>query len=1193
MAYERLDIVVTDNGTTRVVKRNLEDIGKEARQAGFHVRALSSVLGVLGVGLGVSKLIEYSNAWQSIINKLDLVTKSNRELLAVNEALYQVSKRSRTSYEDVVGLYQRVALQAKQLGLSQKELVDLTETVSKAAQMANTGAKSAEQGIRQFTQAIGSGKLAGDEFRSVLENTPRLAKAIADGAGVSVGALFAMSKAGKLTSGELVQALQSQSQVINEEFLKMRPTIAQAFQVLSDGFLHFIGELEEATHIGEIFANMVITLADNMGLLVTAIVGFGAAAAVAFGPAIAAQAAELFLLFAANPFLALVAGVITLVTALVTMGDKIKVSADGTITLRDVFLDFIDQVVNAWNGFVEVLRDAGIIDAFNAIGDAISSVLEAVGQWLSDTDHLQAVMAGVAGVIATVAVVLAVPLVSALVAATGAALGFAAAILANPLTWLALLIGVVVASVVYFGNKTYEVNGKLISGWSYFKAAALGTFAAIVDGAKTLWENIKAVFSYIGNIIVYTGAAMVSAMTGNYQAAWDFGKMAAESATKGLPQLKSIGGAMGSAYTKAFNDSVANAPVATPHSVKHRGGVFDGLPGVSTEDSTPEAMPGAAGKKHNSPLSRAELMANEFKRISDEMQTTSDVAVDYLNREAFKKIDEFNKMLRGKRMPILTPDEQASMSAAVQALEDAKRVSQARDEVLRSALGPRQSYIDQEKAINQLLAARRITEEQATKAMQEAQIAFYNSQDDVASGKMLGQLEIMKQLRDQAHPVADAMKRMFTDAVGPTQQYTAALEALEALSEQHLLTTEQQAQAMRNLRMEFLQTQTDFASGLELGQLQTQKDRLEGDGERAAKAYKELWDGANQGILQMQAQELALKQLMIDDPIHSGYYAMQLVKVGVAWSDLKVKMGDATMFDVARSALGKLVADYQGVLPGITSAWGDFFTQFSDGVANSFGQAIVYSKDLGDAIGNVAREALASLISALVKLAIQWIVMKVLGNTIMGGNTAASAAAGAATAAAWAPAAAMVSLATFGANAGPAMAGIALTNALSLGFAAVGSAIGAAGAAGSVMAADGGYISGPGGPRDDLVRAWLSNGEFVINAAATSRFRPLLEAINSGKAPAFSPGFAGGGIVGTGTRGSWMGGADGASLKVVVENYNGSDVQVEQVSRDEVRVMVRDEVRRTAPQVVAGQIADPNSTVSKALANSTKTERRR
>ncbi|MCH9665875.1 MAG: tape measure protein [Gammaproteobacteria bacterium] len=46
---------------------------------------------------------------------------------------------------------------------------------------------------------------------------------------------------------------------------------------------------------------------------------------------------------------------------------------------------------------------------------------------------------------------------------------------------------------------------------------------------------------------------------------------------------------------------------------------------------------------------------------------------------------------------------------------------------------------------------------------------------------------------------------------------------------------------------------------------------------------------------------------------------------------------------------------------------------------------------------------------------------------------------------------------------------------------------------------DGGFVSGPGGPRSDSINARLSNGEFVVNADATSRFRPMLEQINRGQ----------------------------------------------------------------------------------------------
>ncbi|ASV83028.1 putative tape measure domain-containing protein (plasmid) [Ochrobactrum quorumnocens] len=54
--------------------------------------------------------------------------------------------------------------------------------------------------------------------------------------------------------------------------------------------------------------------------------------------------------------------------------------------------------------------------------------------------------------------------------------------------------------------------------------------------------------------------------------------------------------------------------------------------------------------------------------------------------------------------------------------------------------------------------------------------------------------------------------------------------------------------------------------------------------------------------------------------------------------------------------------------------------------------------------------------------------------------------------------------------------------------------------------ASGGRVRGPGGPRDDKVLMWGSNGEFMMNANATQKFLPILEAMNAGRLPEFSNG---------------------------------------------------------------------------------------
>lgn len=146
--------------------------------------------------------------------------------------------------------------------------------------------------------------------------------------------------------------------------------------------------------------------------------------------------------------------------------------------------------------------------------------------------------------------------------------------------------------------------------------------------------------------------------------------------------------------------------------------------------------------------------------------------------------------------------------------------------------------------------------------------------------------------------------------------------------------------------------------------------------------------------------------------------------------------------------------------------------------------AIVNFRSLGD----VGRAVLQTITAGLVKMAIQQLILNTIGQTL---GTAASAATGvqaAAAATAWAPAAALASLATLGANAGPAAVALATTNALALGLAATS----------AVAKKDGGPIFGPGGPRDDKVLMAASPGEYVIKARSAAKLgRGALDFLNA------------------------------------------------------------------------------------------------
>jgi hypothetical protein len=123
--------------------------------------------------------------------------------------------------------------------------------------------------------------------------------------------------------------------------------------------------------------------------------------------------------------------------------------------------------------------------------------------------------------------------------------------------------------------------------------------------------------------------------------------------------------------------------------------------------------------------------------------------------------------------------------------------------------------------------------------------------------------------------------------------------------------------------------------------------------------------------------------------------------------------------------------------------------------------------------------------------------------------------------------------------------------------------------------ADGGYVDGPGGPRDDRILARLSAGEFVVNASATSRNRTALEAINAGRA------------VSAPQTTAPVVGPQGQRPVVQIHNYTGQPVRQEYDGDNRLRVMIGEEIDKKAPGAVARDMGNRNGVVQKAMRRTT------
>ncbi len=203
---------------------------------------------------------EYAN----LNARLNLINTSQAGFNLTLETTAELARSTYTGLESTTNLVGALARAGEAVGLSQQEVLRLTESINKANQVSGASAASSDAALTQLIQGLQSGTLRGDEFNSVMEQSPRLAKALADGLGVPIGALRALAEEGKLTSEVVIGALQSQAATIDTEFSKLPLTIERAMTNLSTNWTGFIGEADQASGASSNVAHALETVANNL-----------------------------------------------------------------------------------------------------------------------------------------------------------------------------------------------------------------------------------------------------------------------------------------------------------------------------------------------------------------------------------------------------------------------------------------------------------------------------------------------------------------------------------------------------------------------------------------------------------------------------------------------------------------------------------------------------------------------------------------------------------------------------------------------------------------------------------------------------------------------------------------------------------------------------------------------------------------
>ncbi|MGE9759039.1 tape measure protein [Acinetobacter baumannii] len=285
MAQESRLVIVIDSQNA---ERNARNLGNELvsieRKGEFASKSMDSLsvatralaghmAGLVTVGAAISKMDTYTG----LQNRLKLVTNNQSELNKATEDTFRIAQKTYSAWDSVLQVYQRFSDNAKTLNLTMDDTARLTETVSKAVAISGASAEAADAALVQFGQALASGTLRGEELNSVMEQTPALAKAIAQGMGITVGELRSVAAEGKITSQEIVKALRNVESDVDALFAKTDITIGQSLTLLNNEITKFVGEAGKGSGAAQVLAGSVQTLASNLDLIADGalVVGIG------------------------------------------------------------------------------------------------------------------------------------------------------------------------------------------------------------------------------------------------------------------------------------------------------------------------------------------------------------------------------------------------------------------------------------------------------------------------------------------------------------------------------------------------------------------------------------------------------------------------------------------------------------------------------------------------------------------------------------------------------------------------------------------------------------------------------------------------------------------------------------------------------------------------------------------------------
>lgn len=229
--------------------------------AGMGPKGLAAAAGIGAAVLAVKELVDQGDRLKLLEGRFTALTGSTDEAGISISHLFEIAGRTGGELDSIGQQFGRFTLAARDLGATQGDVARLVQTVTELGAVGGASGQELSAGAVQLAQALASGRLQGDELRSVLENMPLVARAIAEGLGIAVGQLRDLASQGELTAAKVFDALLKKSDEADKAFAELPITTERAAGQMAAAWAEFTTEIDRSLGISNALATALSEMA--------------------------------------------------------------------------------------------------------------------------------------------------------------------------------------------------------------------------------------------------------------------------------------------------------------------------------------------------------------------------------------------------------------------------------------------------------------------------------------------------------------------------------------------------------------------------------------------------------------------------------------------------------------------------------------------------------------------------------------------------------------------------------------------------------------------------------------------------------------------------------------------------------------------------------------------------------------------